>query len=270
MREERRDDRTDRDVRRNDHRDMNRDPITKEPGSHPVGTGVGGAGGAAAGAAIGAAFGPIGFLVGGAIGAIAGGAAGHAAGEAIDPTGEDEYWSENYRNRPYVTKDASYDQYQPAYRYGWESRTRHRDRQWDDNLERDLERDWSTSRGNSNLEWTTARHATRDAWDRADRTYRTYEENDRHWQSSHNGMDWADRNYEYDTDYKPAYRYGAYARSRYDGRAWDGDLESDLSRDWDRHKGNSRLGWDKAKHAVREGWHRVENRLPGDADNDGR
>ena len=268
MREETRDDRND--VKTTGKRDMNRDPITKEPGSHPVGTGVGSAGGAAAGAAMGSVFGPIGFLVGGAIGAVAGGAAGHAAGEAIDPTGEDEYWRDNYKNRPYVTKDASYDTYQPAYKYGWESRTRHQGRKWDDSLERDLEKDWSTNRGNSNLDWSTAKQATRDAWDRADRTYNTYQNTDTHWSSNHSKSAWADNNYEFDSDYKPAYRYGTYSRSRYDSRSWNNDLESDLSRDWDRHKGGSRLKWEQAKDAVKAGWHQVENKLPGDADRDGR
>lgn len=267
--EERRDDRSN--IRGDDrNRDLNRDPITKEPGSHPLGTGVGSAGGAAVGAAVGAPFGPIGFLVGGAIGAVAGGAAGHAAGEAIDPTVEDAYWSENYRNRPYVTSGSGYEEYRPAYRYGWESRTRHRGRTWDHNLERDLEKDWSKNRGNSRLEWNEARHATRDAWDRADRTYRTYENTDRHWSEAHPTSSWADRNYDYESDYRPAYRYGTYARTRYGDRAWDDNLENDLGRDWDRHKGNSRLSWENAKSAVRAGWHKVEDKLPGDADNDGR
>jgi phage tail tape-measure protein len=80
----------------------NRDPITEEPGSHPVGTGLGSAGGAAAGVAIGTAVaGPVGAVVGGAIGAVAGGAAGHAASEAVNPTVEGEFWSRNYKNRPY-------------------------------------------------------------------------------------------------------------------------------------------------------------------------
>lgn len=269
MREEERNDRNDRDTRVRGG-DRNPDPITGEAGSHPVGTGVGSAGGAAAGAAIGAAFGPIGVLVGGTIGAVAGGAAGHAAGEAIDPTVEDAYWKENYKSRPYVKKDVDYTHYSPAYRYGWESRTKHRDRKWDDSLERDLGSQWNTTRGNSSLEWDDARHATRDAWDRADRTYNTYETGDRNWRSTHSNSPWADKSFDYDNDYKPAYRYGTYSRSRYDNRAWDNDLESDLSRDWDRHKGSSRLTWEKARDAAKAGWHSVERKLPGDADRDGR
>ena len=151
-----------------EQRDMNRDPISGEPGSHPVGTGVGGAGGAALGAAFGAPFGPIGALIGGAIGAVAGGAAGHAAGEKIDPTGETEYWKHNFQSRPYFDKSSAWDDYEPAYRYGWESRSQYADRPYD-KAESDLERGWDRAKGKSRLGWDKAKHATRDAWHRVER-----------------------------------------------------------------------------------------------------
>src|SRR5512141_1559459 len=149
----------------------NPDPITKEPGSHPVGTGVGSAAGAAAGAAIGALGGPIGMLVGGAIGAVAGGAVGHTAGEAVDPTGEEAYWKSQHKAEEW--KD-----YGPAYRYGWESRMRQRDRNWDERLDSDLASGWDKAKGTSSLTWDRARNATHQAWDRTDRTYRAYENTD--------------------------------------------------------------------------------------------
>src|SRR4051812_45662249 len=100
--------------KRSDKSDANRDPITKEPGAHPAGVGVGGAGGAAAGAAIGGAVGgPPGALVGGAIGAVAGGLAGKGAAEAVNPTIEDAYWRDNYKNRPYASAD-KYEKWKPA------------------------------------------------------------------------------------------------------------------------------------------------------------
>ena len=251
-------------------RDMNRDPITGEPGSHPVGTGVGSAGGAAAGAALGAPFGPIGALIGGAIGAVAGGAAGHAVGEQVDPTGETEYWQHNYTTRPYYTKDHTWDDYQPAYKYGWESRAKYRDRKWDDKLETDLRTGWETTKGKSRLGWENAKNAVRDAWDRTDKTYRTYESSDRYWQGEHKNRPYFDKAYEFDRDYRPAYRYGTYSRQRYSDRTWDDSLDRDLSRDWDRFKGSSRLTWDRAKDATRDAWHSVERAIPGDADRDGR
>ena len=148
--------------------DANRDPLTGEPGSHPSGAGVGAAGGAATGAAIGAAVGgPVGAAVGGIAGAVAGGAAGHAVAEGLDPTVEDAYWGKTYNTRPYYRPGRTYEEYQPAYRYGWESASRaeYRNRQFDE-VESDLERGWETARGKTREGWRDVREATRDAWNR--------------------------------------------------------------------------------------------------------
>lgn len=148
--------------------DSNPDLITKEPGSHPVGTGIGAAGGAAAGAAVGAVVGgPVGAVVGGTIGAVAGGATGHAAGEAINPTLEEGYWRENFTNRPYFRPGKNYTDYQPAYRYGWESASRSdfAGKRFED-VETDLERGWDKARGTASTAWNESREATRDAWNR--------------------------------------------------------------------------------------------------------
>jgi hypothetical protein len=163
--------------------DANRDPITKAPGSHPIGVGVGAAGGGAAGAAAGAAIGaaagaistgpaaPIGAVVGTVVGAIAGGLAGKGVAEAVNPTTEDAYWRENYKTRPYAAADANYtyeEDYRPAYRYGWESRSRYEGKKFED-VESDLGRDWDRTRDKSRLGWDRAREATRDAWHRVER-----------------------------------------------------------------------------------------------------
>jgi phage tail tape-measure protein len=157
-----------KDVRPLDSNPANRDPITEEPGSHPVGTGVGAAGGAAAGAAVGGAVGgPVGAVVGGAVGAVAGGAAGHAAGEAVNPTVEADYWRQNYNKRPYYTTGKAYSEYEPAYRYGWESATRpeFRNRPFTE-VERDLEKGWDKAKGATKQSWYEVKDATRDAYDR--------------------------------------------------------------------------------------------------------
>jgi len=149
--------------------DKNRDPISDAEGAHPVGTGAGAASGAAAGAAIGTAMGgPVGFAVGGVAGAVVGGLAGKGVGEAVNPTAEDEYWRTNYSSRPYATAGTKYDTLQPAYRYGWESRSRHDGKEWRD-VENDLRAGWNLARGNSELAWDDARPATHDAWDRMSR-----------------------------------------------------------------------------------------------------
>jgi len=146
--------------------DANRDPITGAPGAHPVGTGLGAvAGGAAAGAAIGTVAGPIGTAVGMAAGAVVGGLIGKDVAEKIDPTIEDTYWRTNFGTRGYVEKGSRYENYQPAYRTGYEGYTRHTGKSFVQ-AESDLQKSYYATRGTSNLEWDKAKYATRDAWER--------------------------------------------------------------------------------------------------------
>jgi hypothetical protein len=149
--------------------DRNEDPITGEPGSHPVGTGVGTAvGGAAAGIAAGAAAGPVGAVAGAVVGGVAGGLAGHAVGEWIDPTAEEAYWRENFKSRPYVAEDSTFDRYAPAYRFGLNSSERYPGKTFSE-VERDVSSGWTSARGASDLDWNRARPAVRDAYDRTNK-----------------------------------------------------------------------------------------------------
>jgi len=147
----------------------NRDPLDGTPGAHPVGTGVGAVAGGLTGAGVGVAVGgPIGGAIGAAAGAIAGGYGGKAAAEEIDPTAEDAYWRETYRSRPYYDQNTTYDTFAPAYRLGWESRTKKpewKDRDFD-HVENDLQSEWSKMKSSTSLSWDKAKLAVRDAWDR--------------------------------------------------------------------------------------------------------
>ncbi|AGA29055.1 hypothetical protein [Singulisphaera acidiphila] len=155
--------------------DPNLDPISGEPGAHPFGVGLGAAvggatagvlGGIAAGAVSGTAAGPIGSVVGAVVGGVAGGLAGKGIAESIDPTVEDAYWRANHTARPYYDPSRTYDDYEPAYRHGWESRSKYEDKSFDD-VESDLQHDWETRQAKpSSMSWEKARPATRDAWDR--------------------------------------------------------------------------------------------------------
>ena len=154
--------------------DANRDPITGKPGAHPAGVAggafAGGAAGGVAGAAIagaaaGTAAGPVGTVIGAAVGAVAGGLAGKAIAERINPTVEDAFWRDNYASRPYVTKGSSYDDYAPAYRYGYERYPDYKGRKFDD-VEPEMRQDWDRFKGESRLTWEQAKHATRDAFHR--------------------------------------------------------------------------------------------------------
>ena len=254
----------------NDTNDMNRDPITGAPGAHPVGVGVGGTGGAVAGAVVGSLLGPIGTLIGGSIGAIAGAAIGKGAAERMDPTGEAEYWQNEYTKRPYFDSNYTYDDYGPAYTYGDSVRAQYADRRWDDSLETDVRQGWEATKAKSRLTWEQAKDAVRDAFDRSDRTYRTYEATDSHYANTYQTADYYKPEYNYDNDYRPAYRYGTQARGKYVGRDWNDAMETDLEQGWEQAKGTSKMAWADAKGAVRDAWHGVERVLPGDADRDGR
>ena len=233
-------------------RDLNRDPITGATGAHPVGVGVGGvAGGAAAGAIAGTFLGPIGTLVGAAAGVVAGAAAGKSVAERIDPTGEAEYWRDEHKNRPYVDKSRDYDRdYAAAYGLGLQARENLPGRTWGD-TEAELQHDWESSRGTSTLAWDEARNAVHDSWERADRTYSTYEQSDRHFASNFENTGYRTGDESFD-DYRPAYRYGTQSRTRYQGRDWDDGLEHELKQGWDKTKGDSRLAWERAKVAVKD------------------
>lgn len=152
--------------------DANADALTGAPGAHPVGVGIGAvSAGAVVGAAAGLLGGPIGVVAGAAIGAVAGGFAGKAAAESINPTDESAYWLQNHSTRPYALTSYPYDEYAPAYRYGWESYANHgtNGRTFDE-AEPLLAKEWDRVKGPSRLAWDQAKHATRDAWNRVHTT----------------------------------------------------------------------------------------------------
>lgn len=249
--------------------DANRDPITGTPGAHPLGVAAGGTAGAIAGAAVGSLFGPIGTLIGGGIGAVGGAAGGKSLAERIDPTAEVEYWRQDATQRDYYQRDRDFDRdYAPAYRLGAEYRNEAGAREWNA-AESELRNRWNETRGESGLDWELARPAVEDAYTRADRTYRAYEDTDSYYARQYNKADYYKPDYGFD-DYRPAYRYGTQARTSRPDATWSPETESQLERGWEQAKGQSRLGWHEAKAAVRDAWHRAEEQLPGDFDRDGR
>jgi len=155
--------------------DENRDPITGARGAHPVGTGIGAAaGGAATGAAVGTVAGPIGTGAGVVGGAIVGGLAGKGIAETVNPTAERDYWSQNYSREPYHKSGRTFDDYDAAYRTGYEGYSRYgRNRDWNQS-EADLRKEYEANRGKSQLSWDEARPAARAAWDRVDRNFQNY------------------------------------------------------------------------------------------------
>jgi hypothetical protein len=145
--------------------DKTTDATATGTGAAVGGVAGGVAGAAAAGAAVGGMTGPAGAALGAVVGAAVGALAGKGVARAIDPKIEDDYWRSNYASRPYVTAGATYDDYGPAYRHGVDAYSRYPDRSFDD-LEPELSRDWGTRREGSKLDWHSAKHASRDAWQR--------------------------------------------------------------------------------------------------------
>jgi hypothetical protein len=105
--------------------------------------------------------------VGMAAGAAAG-VAGRSTPKKVDPGAEEHYWLENYANEPYYDPSYGFEDYLPAYRAGWQGRARFPNRKFEQ-VERDLQLEYSWNRGESRLLWEHARQAMRAAWDRVDR-----------------------------------------------------------------------------------------------------
>lgn len=85
-------------------------------------------------------------------------------------------------------------------------------------------------------------------------------EQDKYWRANYASRPYAKEFKSYD-EVAPAYRYGweSATSPAHKGHTFD-EVESTLSKDWDRVKGESSATWAKAKHAVKDAWNRV---IPG-------
>ncbi|HEY0970008.1 MAG TPA: hypothetical protein VGE02_03415 [Gemmatimonadales bacterium] len=81
---------------------------------------------------------------------------------------------------------------------------------------------------------------------------------DAYWRDNYSTRPYAAADRDYD-HYRPAYRYGWEAQTRYSNRRYD-DLEPELERDWESYRGTSSLTWADARHATRDAWNRIERR----------
>jgi len=80
---------------------------------------------------------------------------------------------------------------------------------------------------------------------------------DAYWREQHATRVSADDPHTYDDDYAPAYRHGYESRLKHGPEKEFHEAESELSQDWERVKGKSRLGWDKAKDHTRAAWEKL-------------
>jgi hypothetical protein len=135
---------------------------------HNIGAGTGAMTGAVAGAAIGSAAGPAGSAVGAVVGGLVGAKAGDSIAEAINPTDYTDHFRKEYTAAPYYIGGSEWRDYEPAYKYGYDTYGQYRGRKFDD-VEAELGRNWDASRANSRLAWNDARQAVRDGWHHIER-----------------------------------------------------------------------------------------------------
>ena len=135
---------------------------------HSIGAGTGAVGGAVAGAAAGSVAGPVGTVVGAIAGGVLGAKAGDAIAEAVNPTEYNDYFEQNYRNASYYSSGREWNDYQPAYRYGYDTYGQYRGQRFED-VEDRLERNWNEAKADSRLAWAEAKDAVRDGWHHIER-----------------------------------------------------------------------------------------------------
>src|SRR5688572_25729038 len=78
---------------------------------------------------------------------------------------ETKYWRSQYEREPYFQKDMTWDDYEPAYRFGYDWHERHRGRRFED-FESDMSSKWDEFKMKSRLKWEHAKHAVRAGWNR--------------------------------------------------------------------------------------------------------
>lgn len=90
-----------------------------------------------------------------------------------DPAAEHAYWKEHFHQLPSVPATATYEQYAPAFEYGWESRggcctAPPAERPSFESAENELRSRWQERPAAAELSWDLARDAVRAAWERVE------------------------------------------------------------------------------------------------------
>ena len=135
---------------------------------HSLGAGTGAMAGAVTGGAVGSAVGPVGTVVGAVAGGVIGAKAGDSIAEAVNPTDYEDHFKNTDQERPYYKSGREWNDYQPAYQYGYDTYGQYRGQRFED-VEPDLERNWASTRSDSRLEWNEAKGAVKDGWHHIER-----------------------------------------------------------------------------------------------------
>lgn len=187
--------------------------------------------------------------------------------DAYDFEDDYGYFEEDFRRHyqaNYGTSGHTLDEYDTAYRYGYDLANSdfYRDRQWDE-IEPEIRRNWESQ---TDSPWDEFKSAVQHAWSQVTRAFSGEETRERtsvigngcrsrdaefrrHYQSVYGTT-----GYPY-TRYETAYYYGCELASdeRYRGRSWD-EIESGAQRDWQMR---SEGPWEEFRDAVRHAWREV-------------
>ena len=78
---------------------------------------------------------------------------------------ENTFWQNKFQHEGYFQNGMTWDDYEPAYRYGFESHNKWHGRKWDD-VEHDMGSEWDKMKAKSRLKWEHAKFAVKAVWDR--------------------------------------------------------------------------------------------------------
>ena len=77
---------------------------------------------------------------------------------------DQQWWRDTFINRPYVTADQRFEDYEPGYRFAYETLPRYRGKKFID-IEPKLRSDFDVFEGRGQSTWDNMKDAVRDAWD---------------------------------------------------------------------------------------------------------
>ena len=115
------------------------------------------------GAVLGSVFGPLGTALGAAAGSLTGAAAGEQIGEAMDHREDLVYLAETFSEQDYYVSEMEWEDYEPAYRYGFDSYAQHAQQPLH-HSKNILAAGWEQYNQHSHLTWNQAWNALLHAW----------------------------------------------------------------------------------------------------------
>lgn len=73
------------------------------------------------------------------------------------------HWKKTFQNEPYYDARYSWEDFDPAYKYAYQSHEENPHKRFEE-IENRLEAGWDIAKGKSKLAWQDAKHAIRSAW----------------------------------------------------------------------------------------------------------